>query len=259
MDWYIVIKTINGRRYKYRQKTWREGGRVRTRSEYIGPAGDGEYAKGRRRTPKHPDLTGATTLPIAFPSQSPFDSAVVDDVLQILTDPKAPPVWWSTPWDDNRSGEVLVQKQQHIEAVLKILGVKRSYRNDGAWYSPPDDTINMPPRKKFFDRPFETATHGYYSTLLHELTHWTKGPTRTGRKDNRTKPFGYAREELVAELGAMILMKHFGLVADDLRLHTDYFQGWLSRAGNQKVALKYAKLHAERAVRFILKRGIIRQ
>lgn len=38
MDWYIVVKTINGRRYRYRQKTWREGGRVRTRSEYIGPA-----------------------------------------------------------------------------------------------------------------------------------------------------------------------------------------------------------------------------
>jgi hypothetical protein len=40
MDWYIVIKMINGCRYRYRQKTWRENGRVRTRSEYIGPAGD---------------------------------------------------------------------------------------------------------------------------------------------------------------------------------------------------------------------------
>ena len=47
MDWYIVIKTINGRRYRYRQKTWREAGRVRTRSEYLGPA-DGE-ATGRNR------------------------------------------------------------------------------------------------------------------------------------------------------------------------------------------------------------------
>jgi len=35
MDWYIVIKTIKGRRYRYRQKTWREGGCVRTRSEYV--------------------------------------------------------------------------------------------------------------------------------------------------------------------------------------------------------------------------------
>jgi hypothetical protein len=41
MSWYVVIKTINGRRYRYRQRTWREGGRMRTRSEYIGPVGEG--------------------------------------------------------------------------------------------------------------------------------------------------------------------------------------------------------------------------
>lgn len=37
-NWYIVIKTINGCRYRYRQKTWRDGSKVRTRSEYLGPA-----------------------------------------------------------------------------------------------------------------------------------------------------------------------------------------------------------------------------
>ena len=37
MDWYIVVKTINGRRYLYRQKTWRVDGHVKTRSEYVGP------------------------------------------------------------------------------------------------------------------------------------------------------------------------------------------------------------------------------
>jgi hypothetical protein len=39
LDWYIVVKTIKGRRYHYRQKTWREGKHVRTRSQYIGPVG----------------------------------------------------------------------------------------------------------------------------------------------------------------------------------------------------------------------------
>ena len=41
MESYVVIKTINGRRYRYSQRTWREGGRVRTKSVYLGPA-DGE-------------------------------------------------------------------------------------------------------------------------------------------------------------------------------------------------------------------------
>ena len=36
MGWYIVVKTIKGHRYRYRQRTWREGGRVRTESQYVG-------------------------------------------------------------------------------------------------------------------------------------------------------------------------------------------------------------------------------
>ena len=37
MDWYIVIKTINGHRYRYRQRTQRHGTCVRTQSEYLSP------------------------------------------------------------------------------------------------------------------------------------------------------------------------------------------------------------------------------
>ena len=38
---YIVIKTIKGRQYQYQQRTYREGGRVRTESVYMGPIGGG--------------------------------------------------------------------------------------------------------------------------------------------------------------------------------------------------------------------------
>jgi|SRR3954470_1108830 len=38
-DWYRVVKTIKGHSYIYEQQTYREGGRVRTRNRYIGPAG----------------------------------------------------------------------------------------------------------------------------------------------------------------------------------------------------------------------------
>ncbi len=40
-DWYFVVKTIKGRRYRYRQRTWREGDRVRTQSQYLGPVDGG--------------------------------------------------------------------------------------------------------------------------------------------------------------------------------------------------------------------------
>lgn len=36
MPWYHVVKTINGRKYHYRQRTYRAGGRVRTESRYVG-------------------------------------------------------------------------------------------------------------------------------------------------------------------------------------------------------------------------------
>src|ERR1700730_6264304 len=36
-DWYPAIKIIKGRYYLYRQRTWREGRRVRSQTQYIGP------------------------------------------------------------------------------------------------------------------------------------------------------------------------------------------------------------------------------
>jgi hypothetical protein len=36
--WHIVTKIINGRRYRYRQKSWYEDGRVRTVTVYLEPA-----------------------------------------------------------------------------------------------------------------------------------------------------------------------------------------------------------------------------
>lgn len=53
MGWYVVIKTINGHRYFYKQRTWREGKHVRTENVYLGPTGD-SGRKSSRRSPKQP-------------------------------------------------------------------------------------------------------------------------------------------------------------------------------------------------------------
>jgi antirestriction protein ArdC len=52
---------------------------------------------------------------------------------------------------------------------------------------------------------------GYYSTLFHEIIHSTKNPKRLGRGGEKTKNLPYANEELVAEMGAMILCSELGL------------------------------------------------
>jgi hypothetical protein len=49
--WHIVIKKIKGRRYRYRQTTWIEDGRVRTRSQYLEPADGYAGAPWQKRQP----------------------------------------------------------------------------------------------------------------------------------------------------------------------------------------------------------------
>lgn len=45
MEWYVVTKTINGRKYLYWQKTYRQGGTVKTLNKYIGPGANSLRAK----------------------------------------------------------------------------------------------------------------------------------------------------------------------------------------------------------------------
>jgi hypothetical protein len=43
---YIVIKTIKGRQYRYQQRTYRQDGKVRTETIYLGPVDGGQRRKG---------------------------------------------------------------------------------------------------------------------------------------------------------------------------------------------------------------------
>lgn len=46
---YIVIKTIKGRQYRYQQRSYRQGGKVRTETIYLGPVDGGRRRKGLLR------------------------------------------------------------------------------------------------------------------------------------------------------------------------------------------------------------------
>jgi antirestriction protein ArdC len=70
----------------------------------------------------------------------------------------------------------------------------------------------------------------YYSTLFHEITHSTQNPARLGRgKLGVTASLDYANEELVAEMGAMILCTELGLKYNRQNGIT-YLKSWLSGA-----------------------------
>jgi antirestriction protein ArdC len=237
MDWYIVIKTINGRRYYYRQKTWREGGRVRTRSEYIGPAGDAELA----------GVGGPSPAPLG-PTKKDVDGAI--DILQGERAAE-----WTHHWASERRERSLVKKDPWVERVLRGLDVKWTHNTTGAHYDPTSGVVNIPPARCFMDKGGQTATQAYYIVLFHELVHWTMAASRANRPTNHFSPQEYAREELVAELGAVVLMRRFGLELGSPARHALYFQTWLGRIRNRDAALNYAKKEAVRAVEYILKNG----
>ena len=96
------------------------------------------------------------------------------------------------------------------------------YRHGKFDYSIED--IHMVDVKQF------TKIDEYYSTLFHEITHSTQNPARLGRgKLGVRSSLQYANEELVAEMGAMILCTELGLKYNRQNGIT-YLKGWLSQA-----------------------------
>jgi antirestriction protein ArdC len=126
-----------------------------------------------------------------------------------------------------------------------------------AFYAPARDVIQMPVFEGFKDK------ESYYATALHELTHYTKHPSRLNR-DFDAKRFGdtgYSREELVAELGAAFLCADLGITPEiraDLGItpeiradHADYIGQWLRVLREDKRAIFSAAAHAQRAADYL--------
>lgn len=121
------------------------------------------------------------------------------------------------------------------------------YTGHQASYSMVTDRIQMPPFESF-----ETAT-GYYATLAHELTHWTKHPKRLDRDFGRKRfgDEGYAKEELVAELGACFLAADLGFEPVPEERHAAYIQNWLEVLQNDKRFVFSAASHAQKAIEHV--------
>jgi antirestriction protein ArdC len=119
---------------------------------------------------------------------------------------------------------VPARRIEHAEAFFRHLGVEIHHGGNSAHYSPTTDHIQMPPFESFED------PESYYSTLGHESIHWTKHEKRLAR-DLGKKTFGdegYAKEELVAELGAAFLCSDLSLVPMIRDDHAAYLGHWLN-------------------------------
>ncbi len=109
------------------------------------------------------------------------------------------------------------------------------------------DKIEMPPFECF-----DNAA-GYYATLAHEVTHWTKHPSRLNRDFNRKKwgDEGYAKEELVAELAACFMGASLGFEPITKENHSAYIKSWLQVLKNDNRFIIHAASQAQKAVEYL--------
>jgi antirestriction protein ArdC len=93
----------------------------------------------------------------------------------------------------------------------------------------------------------------YYSTLAHEMTHWTRHPKRLDRDMGRKAwgDAGYAMEELVAEMGAAFLCADLGITPETREDHDAYIASWLEVLKGDKRAIFTAASKASQAAEYL--------
>lgn len=121
-------------------------------------------------------------------------------------------------------------------------------RGNQAFYMPLIDIIQLPERNQF------PTPEGYAETMLHELVHSTGHKDRLDRFEAGQERFGcegYAREELVAEIGAAMLAAVVGI---DLKVEQTaaYVGSWLKALKDDRSLIIKAAQQAQKAVDRIL-------
>jgi antirestriction protein ArdC len=133
-----------------------------------------------------------------------------------------------------------------VEAFIKKHNPNTQFGGNVACYHPGTDTIRMPVYEDF------TSAIAYYSTYIHELTHWTGHSTRCARP--LIGQFGsqaYAFEELVAELGAAMVCNQIG-IDSNLEHHAAYLDDWLSILKGDRKAFFQAAGKAASAANYLI-------
>jgi antirestriction protein ArdC len=135
----------------------------------------------------------------------------------------------------------LVENYLANELIKTIIGPQPSY-------SPLNDKIEMPTINHF------NTSEDFYSVYLHEITHSTGHEKRLKRNllDGAFNREKYAKEELIAELGAAFLCAEVGIKSTGRKDHAKYLNSWLSVLRNDKAFIFQAASKAQKACDYVL-------
>ena len=142
------------------------------------------------------------------------------------------------------SPPVLFQPQNAV-AVLGAWSVPVSYGGERACYLPQLDRIQLPERQAFH------SAAGFYATWAHETIHSTGHASRLKRElSGRMGSRAYAREELVAELGAVLLGDRLE-IGSAVENHAAYLGHWIELLRETPQVLFHVLGEARRAVELV--------
>ena len=157
---------------------------------------------------------------------------------------------------DERFAEFSAPQWDHESITETFRAVGAEWRHDGggrAFYSINADVIHTPVPEAFH------SAGGYASTVAHEHVHWTGHSSRLSRPyfesvENAIADGARAREELVAELGAVIVCNTLGLEHEPVANHAAYLKHWAQalRSEDGPAVIHAASTAATRAAAFIV-------
>lgn len=146
----------------------------------------------------------------------------------------------------NFEEEVVQSKNEKIEEVEKFIANTKAqiYRGSPA-YSPSDDAIFMPDINDFNDK------ENYYSTLFHELSHWSGHESRLNRK-KATKKYDavYGYEELIAELSSAFLCAKHKISMKNTQ-HSEYMDHWIKMLAENPYILFSVATHSSKSANYL--------
>ncbi len=192
-----------------------------------------------------------TTIPI-LKEYIVYNGKDVEDIdfkLDTLTEIEKARLGYIPPQKERKED----QRNPIAELIIKNFpsnSAKIRHAADGAYYSPTTDIVSMPNYKDFH------KSESYYSTLFHEMIHSTGHPKRLNRSlKNKFGSLEYAKEELIAEFGAVFLSAQAGILWKTQKNHASYLKNWLLALkfmGEDNKLLMRAASQAQKAVDLLL-------
>ncbi|MFD1882022.1 ArdC family protein [Paracoccus pacificus] len=134
-----------------------------------------------------------------------------------------------------------------LDAFFDATGIeRRTSERPEAFYDVAGDFIHMPPVATFHDAA------GYYATLAHESCHATGAVHRLDRFSRFNGRTDRAFEELVAELGQVMVCAQLGLTPD-FKQSAAYIASWLLALKHHKRMIFKAATEAQKAADWLMK------